>query len=194
MSVPVGASPEISPAHAWTGSRYINTADPQPQDMSLWDIATGLAREPRYGGAVTSIFWSVGQHSVLQVRLMREDGIEDPVLLRTALMHDAPEYMLRDMIAPVKRQCPDYKRLEGVWWAAMAERWDLPGVLPDIVKKYDLFTMGVEKAALISPRAGDWPGVPKVTERPIPNDLLFATMQDTFQEFLRESKILGIGQ
>lgn len=165
-------TPEIGPNHAWSGSRYIDVLDPRPEDIVPEEIATGLSREPRYGGACTRIFWSVAQHSILCEFLARKGGVTSTRTLRTILLHDAPEYMLRDLIRPVKRNCPEYVGIEARWWAAVAARFDLPGRLPPVVKEHDDLALAVEKRFLISERAGAWPGVPEPPERHVIPDWL----------------------
>ncbi|AWY09474.1 hypothetical protein vB_RpoS-V16_38 [Ruegeria phage vB_RpoS-V16] len=158
---------------AWTGSRMIDVLNPDPHDIILGEVATGLSREPRYGGAATAVFWSVAQHCLLADDLAVFDGIVHRETRLAILLHDAPEYMLRDIISPVKRFLPDYRDLEDVWWRATAHKFGLPKVLPGIVKHYDMVACSSEKKALISPEAGEWPGLPE--PRPIPESLLVAT-------------------
>jgi hypothetical protein len=160
----------ITPHDAWTGSRFINMRDPQPDDFVLSEIARGLSRECRYGGAATSVEWTVGQHLLLCDHYAEEDdcSFEDR---RVIFAHDFPEYMLRDMIRPAKQCLPDYQELEDVWWTAMADRFDLPGVMPSIVRHYDVLVAAVEKREFISEKAGAWPGIPD-TDRLIPDEIL----------------------
>ncbi|MEP2533538.1 hypothetical protein [Shimia sp.] len=143
----------------WSGSRYIDVQAPKPEDMLLEEIAVGLARENRYGGNATSVPWSVLQHSLLCHEYARDDGIDQGQVLLTLLLHDAPEYILRDILSPVKRHLPDYKRLESIWWKAVATRFNLPLRLPYVIKRYDVLAASSEKAALISAAAGPWPGL-----------------------------------
>lgn len=157
---------DITPFHAWSGSRFIDMRDPQPEDFILDEIARGLSRENRYGGAATSEPWNVGQHLILAVQFAVEDGVpkED---VRVILAHDFPEYMLRDVIRPMKQTLPDYKALEALWWSRMATRFNLPFEMPAVVHEYDLLVAACEKREFISDAAGAWPGLP-ITDRPIP--------------------------
>lgn len=184
----IGAA-NISANHAWTGSRYVNVMKPTPEDMDPFEIATGLSREARYGAACTSEFWSVAQHSLLALHLAQEDGVTDRRDLRTLLLHDAPEYMLRDLIRPVKRNCPSYHVLEMTWWLSISARFDLPETMPSMVKRYDNLTLAVEKAALVSPDAGVWFGIPASEDREIPASILGLSMnqaRDTFLDSLSQ--------
>ena len=147
--------PALQSAHAdrmaWTGSRMIDVLDPNPDDIVLSEIATGLAREPRYGGAATAIPWSVAQHSLWMLEEARKDGWTCREILLTILLHDAPEYMLWDLIRPVKQHCPDYQLIENRWWIRIAQKFDLPFNMPGIVKLYDNLAVASEKDVLISP-------------------------------------------
>ncbi len=173
---------------AWTGSRMIDVLNPAPEDIILAEIAIGLSREFRYAGNATSIPWSVGQHSLLAYGFAREDGIVDPRTLAVILLHDAPEYMIRDLIRPVKQLCPDYQALEDNWWAAIAAKFRLPYRMPEIVTYYDDVACSSEKAALISPRAGKWPGLPEPRE--IPEKLLTPTLNEVRVQFEKEASAL----
>lgn len=182
---------DITANHAWTGSRYIDVLNPRPEDMDPFEIATGLSREARYGAAATSIFWSVAQHSLLCDHLAQAKGIADRRLLRTILMHDAPEYMLRDMIRPVKRNVPSYHVLEHVWWKAIAVRFDLLTEMPGRVKHLDDLACAVEKNDLISPGCGAWPGILVDPGHIIPRNLLGLTMDGARDLFLRRLAALA---
>lgn len=171
----------LAPQMAWTGSRMIDMLNPKPEDLSLTEIAIGLSREPRYGGAATAVVWTVGQHCLLADDLALEDGVTSPDIRLTILLHDAPEYMLRDILSPLKRHLPDYQAVEKVWWFAVARKFRLPFEFPGIVKHYDMLACSTEKNALISPEAGAWPGLP--APRALPSRLLTLTPREVAEEF-----------
>jgi hypothetical protein len=150
----------LRPERAWTGSRMIDVLNPDPEDIILRDITVGLSREPRYGGAATLIPWTVGQHTLFMDDTAETDGVTSREIRLMILLHDAPEYMMRDMIAPMKRHLPEYKALEKVWWRAVAQKFGLPETLPGVVKFYDMTAAASEKAQLIAPEAGEWPNLP----------------------------------
>lgn len=163
---------QIGPNHAWSGSRYIDVLNPRAEDIVLHEIAVGLSQERRYAGAATRVRYTVAQHSLQVVDYMREDGITDPVLLLCGLLHDAPEYMIRDMIRPVKRNCPDYERIEDAWWAAISARFWLPATLPEVISHYDNLACASERAALIPNAPGCWGDMPE--PRPLNRAILDA--------------------
>lgn len=113
--------------------RRLNLLDPSPLDVEIDDIAQGLSRVARWNGQ-TSGDWafSVAQHSLLVeelVRRLKPDASSQWLL--AALLHDAPEYVVGDMITPFKSAIgPDYKALENRLLAAIHLRFGLPAVSP----------------------------------------------------------------
>ncbi len=113
--------------------RRLNLLDPSPVDIEIEDIAHGLSRVARWNGQTTGTFaFSVAQHCVLVEGLL--DG-ESPVLGHpwrlAALLHDAPEYVIGDMISPFKGAIGiDYKRIEHALQEAIHIRFGLPARLP----------------------------------------------------------------
>jgi hypothetical protein len=102
-----------------TGRRFF-PLDPKPEDVNVYDIAHALAHICRYGGHVPS-FYSVAQHSSLMADHFYDLG--EPVLALWALVHDAAEAYIGDMIKPLKRDMPAFvaaeTRLENVIWRAL---------------------------------------------------------------------------
>lgn len=181
--------PAITANHAWTGSRYVDVTRPRPEDIVLHEIAVGLAREQRYGGAATSQFWSVAQHCLLALHLAPAG--RETSFYATLLMHDAPEYMLRDLIRPVKINCAEYRIIEERWWWAIADRFGLPLTIPPEVKHYDDMALACEKRNLISRDCGPWPGIPEATVA-IPGDILRLTPDEAAWRFLHTAaRLLG---
>src|SRR5690606_17189553 len=84
--------------------RRLDILDPSPLDVELSDIAHGLARVARWNGQTQGDYaFSVAQHSVLVLELFRQLGptASAPERLQ-ALLHDAPEYVMGDIISPFK--------------------------------------------------------------------------------------------
>ncbi|WP_282610220.1 HD family hydrolase [Pelagibius sp. Alg239-R121] len=113
--------------------RRLNLLDPSPLDIEIEDIAQGLSRVARWNGQ-TSGDWafSVAQHSMLVEDLVGRLKPETQTKwLRAALLHDAPEYVVGDMITPFKSAIgPDYKDLENRLLAAVHLRFGLPAAIP----------------------------------------------------------------
>ncbi len=113
--------------------RRLNLLDPSPLDVEIDDIAQGLSRVARWNGQ-TSGNWafSVAQHSLLVEELLRRRKPDASTQWQlTALLHDAPEYVVGDMITPFKSAIgPDYKALENRLMAAIHLRFGLPAIAP----------------------------------------------------------------
>jgi uncharacterized protein len=115
--------------------RRLDLLDPSPLDVEIEDIAHGLAFVARWNGQTRGDWpFSVAEHSVLVERLYTAAG-GDPRWRLAALLHDAPEYVVGDMISPVKHAVgADYRALEDRLSAAIHLRFGLPPVLPAPVK------------------------------------------------------------
>ncbi|MFK8253553.1 HD domain-containing protein [Ancylobacter terrae] len=116
--------------------RRLDLLDPSPLDIEIEDIAHGLARVARWNGQThgTNIF-SVAQHSVLVEALARRQAPNIDTTWRLAvLLHDAPEYVIGDMISPFKAVLGgDYKVVEARLLAAISRRFGLPAKWPDVL-------------------------------------------------------------
>jgi uncharacterized protein len=112
--------------------RRLNLIDPSPLDIEIADIAHGLARVARWNGQTsgTHIF-SVAQHTLLVEAVMRTHTPRiDNRLRLAALLHDAPEYVIGDMISPFKAVLGgDYKLVEKRLLSAIHIRFGLPAEL-----------------------------------------------------------------
>ena len=113
--------------------RRLDLLEPSPLDIEIEDIAHGLARVARWNGQTKGAHaFSVAQHCVLVERLVAE---LNPRLTREArlmaLLHDAPEYVVGDLISPFKAAIGiDYKDLELKLLAAIHLRFGLPALVP----------------------------------------------------------------
>jgi len=129
------------PPRAWQrmlSGRRLDLLDPTPLDIEIEDIAHGLAFVARWNGQTRGDWpYSVAEHSLLvEVIFARANpGIAARWRL-AALLHDAPEYVIGDMISPVKAAIgPDYGALDDRLSAAVHLRFGLPAVLPAAIKK-----------------------------------------------------------
>jgi uncharacterized protein len=124
--------------------RRLDLLDPSPLDIEIEDIAHGLARVARWNGqTLGDRIFSVAQHTLLVSEIARrQNGDIDRRLALALMLHDAPEYVIGDMISPFKAIIGgSYKTVEHRLLAAIHVRFGLPPTLPDdlvaIVKTAD---------------------------------------------------------
>ena len=123
------------PFRAWQrmlSGRRLDLLDPSPLDVEIEDIAHGLARVARWNGQTEGAhIFSVAQHSLLVEIIARQRARLDRPSRLGVLLHDAPEYVIGDMISPFKAVIGDaYKAVEARLLAAIHLRFGLPAVLP----------------------------------------------------------------
>ena len=118
--------------------RRLDLLDPTPVDIEIEDIAHGLAFVARWNGQTQGDYpYSVAEHSLLVEALFsRMEPKATPSDKLTALLHDAPEYVIGDMISPVKAAVgPGYGALDDRLTAAIHIRFGLPAQTPVKLKK-----------------------------------------------------------
>ncbi|WP_425051618.1 HD domain-containing protein [Psychromarinibacter sp. S121] len=118
--------------------RRLDLLDPTPMDIEIEDIAHGLAFVARWNGQTRGDHaYSVAEHSLLVEEIFSRQHPDAPVKWRlAALLHDAPEYVIGDMISPVKAAVgPSYGALDDRLTAAIHIRFGLPAQIPAKVKK-----------------------------------------------------------
>lgn len=134
--------------------RRLDLLDPSPLDIELADIAHGLARVARWNGQTAGEHvYSVAQHSLLVEAVgrhlrpgcTRAEGLE-------LLLHDAPEYVIGDIISPLKGAIGDaYRGVERRLLAAIRRRFGLEAPDPAfarLVKRADRIAAHVEAVHL----------------------------------------------
>lgn len=135
MSIKMTQSPR-----AWQrmlSGRRLDLLDPTPMDIEIEDIAHGLAFVARWNGQTIGDFpYSVAEHSLLVEEIFsRIDPNASSQARLTALLHDAPEYVIGDMISPVKAAVgPGYEDLDDRLAAAIHIRFGLPATIPKPLK------------------------------------------------------------
>ena len=131
----------MKPARAWQrmlSGRRLDLLDPTPVDIEVEDIAHGLAFVARWNGQTRGDHpYSVAEHSLLVESLFARMSPDAPAKWRlAALLHDAPEYVIGDMISPVKAAVgPGYGALDDRLSAAIHLRFGLPAQIPVAVKR-----------------------------------------------------------
>jgi len=134
------SSKEQTP-RAWQrmlSGRRLDLLDPSPLDVEISDIAHGLARVARWNGqTMGDNAFSVAEHSLIVediARRLKPDLSPDWQL--AVLLHDAPEYVIGDMISPFKAVMGGaYKAVESRLQGAIHLRFGLPAEIPQTVKK-----------------------------------------------------------
>lgn len=145
------------PARAWQrmlSGRRLDLLDPSPLDVEIGDIAHGLARVARWNGQTAGPHvFSVAQHSLLVEAI---GGALDPRLgaceRLELLLHDAPEYVIGDIISPLKNAIGDaYRSVERRLLAAIRQRFGLAAPTPALarlVKRADRIAAAIEATRL----------------------------------------------
>ena len=130
------------PPRAWQrmlSGRRLDLLNPSPLDIEVEDIAHGLARVARWNGQTKGDHaFSVAQHCVLveELAVHLDPGLDRAARL-TALLHDAPEYVVGDMISPFKAALGlDYKAFENRLLAAIHIRF---GLKAQALQKLEVF-------------------------------------------------------
>jgi uncharacterized protein len=131
---------ENKPIRAWQrmlSGRRLDLLNPEPADIEIADIAHGLARVARWNGqTVGAHAFSVAQHTLIVESIA---GSGDPAWTlqwqRAALLHDAAEYVIGDLISPFKTAIGlDYKAFEHRLMEAIHRRFELPPRLPGAIE------------------------------------------------------------
>ncbi|WP_282181996.1 HD family hydrolase [Aliiroseovarius marinus] len=153
--------------------RRLDLLDPTPVDIEIEDIAHGLAFVARWNGQTFGDFpYSVAEHSLLVEALYTRMNPKAPVKWQlAALLHDAPEYVIGDMISPVKASVgAGYGELDDRLTAAIHIRFGLPAKIPVAVKKaikradrISAFLEATQIAGFSVEEAGKFFGVPDPT-------------------------------
>lgn len=139
MSEPMQASAGKPPTRAWQrmlSGRRLDLLDPSPADIEIEDIAHGLARVARWNGQTHGAHaFSVAQHVLVVEDICSTLNPDWPAAWRlAALLHDAAEYVIGDLISPFKTAIGlDYKAFEMKLLEAIHERFGLPSRLPDAI-------------------------------------------------------------
>jgi hypothetical protein len=118
--------------------RRLDLLDPSPMDIEIEDIAHGLARVARWNGqTIGEHAFSVAQHSVVVEEIVAHIQPDvEPRWRLAALLHDASEYVIGDMISPFKAALGvDYKVFEERLENAIHVRFGLPAKTPLAIKK-----------------------------------------------------------
>jgi 5'-deoxynucleotidase YfbR-like HD superfamily hydrolase len=164
-------SPEPRAWQRMLSGRRLDLLNPSPLDIEIEDIAHGLARVARWNGQTKGDHaFSVAQHSLLvEAIAVNRDPALDRAARLCALLHDAPEYVIGDMISPFKAALGvDYKAFERKLLAAIHLRFGLPArsseKLEKLIKAADrnaAYLEATQLAGFSIDEAGRFFGTPK---------------------------------
>jgi len=119
----------------------------QPEQVRIEDIAHDLSIIPRFAGG-TARPYSVAEHSLMVMEMVGAQNA-DPETMLQALMHDATEYIIGDIPAPVKALIPEIRDWEQqVLWPVICEAFDIQTEISPIVKTADWVALYVEAHSL----------------------------------------------
>jgi 5'-deoxynucleotidase YfbR-like HD superfamily hydrolase len=168
----------------YTG-RHFNYAAPNLDSICLLDIAHSLSQINRFCGH-TNWPYSVAQHSVGASYIVPQEFALE------ALMHDAHEAYVNDMMSPLKHILPDYKSIEARIEQLVRLKFGLPLKTSPEVKHADLVMLATEKEALLHANSGDWPILEGVT----PSNRIIVPMShvEAKQQFIHRFHDLTAGQ
>jgi 5'-deoxynucleotidase YfbR-like HD superfamily hydrolase len=148
-----------APPRAWQrmlSGRRLDLLDPSPLDIEVEDIAHGLARVARWNGQTFGDnSFSVAQHSLLVVRVHElQNPAAGPSERLATLLHDAPEYVIGDLISPFKAVIDlAYREVEERLHRAVRLRFGLPVTLSPAalarIKKADQTAAYFEAVTLV---------------------------------------------
>ena len=187
--------------------RRLDLLDPSPLDIEIEDIAQGLSRVARWNGQTAGDWaFTVAQHSVLVESLVGRLKPDVSAAWRlAALLHDAPEYVIGDLITPFKAAVgTDYKALEHRLMAAIHLRFGLPAEPPAslqrLIKRADKIAAYLEATQLAGftpaegqryfgrPKALDTAGLAKLRLSALPPADAKARMLERFDKLTGDLK------
>jgi len=158
----------------YLGHRFF-PLEPRIDQIHIEDIAHGLAYTCRFNGQTTH-FYSVAQHSLMVCDLVSEEH------KLAALLHDAAEAYLGDMVKPLKRLLPEFAAIEHRVSAIIAETFDIPESDHSLIKQADLIALATEKRDLMPNSTEPW--LELTGYAPLPSAIIPLPPQVAKQAFL----------
>lgn len=140
------------------GNRFY-PLEPRIDQIDIEDIAHGLAYQCRFNGQTTR-FYSVAQHSLMVATLV------PPRLRLPALLHDAAEAYLGDMVKPLKRLFPEFSRLESGVLDLIGQRFSVDLRPQPAIEKADLVALATEKRDLMPHSTEKWTSLTGINPLP----------------------------
>jgi hypothetical protein len=169
--------------------RYLDLANPQPDQFEFADIAGGLSKICRFGAQIPR-WYSVAEHCLLCADIAVDDGL--PLDTQIAvLMHDATEAFLGDVVKPLKIMLPEYTRIESAMEGAIAEKFQIDfGREEASIKQIDHAMLIAEWNAIFGVNGDRWEGEDEARKIEIQPKCFCSEMAE--REFTLRAKMLGI--
>lgn len=166
----------------YLGHRFYPMA-PSIADVAIEDIAHGLAFQCRFNGQ-TQDFYSVAQHSLMVSSLVPQR------LALAALLHDAAEAYLGDMVKPLKGLFPDFSRIEEAVMSIIGNRFGVVEFDDRQIKQADLIALATEKRDLMPRSSESWHTLDGVA--PLPTRIEAMSPRLAKEKFLSEFERLAV--
>lgn len=129
--------------------KLFDLSEPDAELIDPRDIAHALANICRFNGH-THAFYSVAQHSCIVADLVPDEH------KLAALLHDATEAYIGDMVRPLKRFMFVYQHLEETIWQSICTRFQVDTELPKSVLLADLTALATERRDLMPAHHAEW--------------------------------------
>ena len=123
--------------------RKVNLLDPQADQISINDIARGLANNSHFGGHVPE-FFSIAQHCLIVCDFLEETYAAEPKILMHGLLHDASEAYLGDMLKPLKVHLPEFQEIENRFQQVIMVKYKLCDSHKSLIKLADICAQKME--------------------------------------------------
>jgi len=173
---------QAMPISTWLGNQ-LDVESATVYDFDIEDIAHHLGKICRYNGGVDE-HYSVAQHSCLLAEMVPAP------LKRAAMLHDAAEYVLGDIITPVKMMFPEIRKLEQRILVKIMEAFNVPWneQIESELKVYERVLLATEKRDLKTRDLTDWENIKDVT--PLPEKIVPMDDRSAKMYFLRYFQML----
>lgn len=146
----------IGPTILLGSGTYFDFDNPEAAELTIEDVAYSLSFQSRFTGHCVSrrtgkrVYYPISQHCVIMA------GHAEPGHKLAALLHEVGEATCGDMNAPLKSQCPDYKRIEKRCESAGLSRFGIVVRDPAYIKHLDLRMLATEQRDLMPTRSEKW--------------------------------------
>jgi uncharacterized protein len=133
-----------------SSGRMVYPLAPHPDQIVFADIAHALSRQCRFNGHINAEHYSVAEHSILVAQLV------SPENKLWALLHDASESFLGDMVNPLKIDMPDFREAERRMQEVIYRKYGLEGEMPEEVHRADMVVLANEREVLFNNHDLQW--------------------------------------